>query len=227
MLTDALVAVCSEDETFLRRRFFLPGKKLLTVENGIDLDPYLAVPARHPRDEVVFGFAGRMAIEKNHRVLIEAFSLVRRKHGNVRLRLLGGGDLEPKLKEQVRNLGLNDVVEFCGFRHDVAGFLGGLDVYVLPSDFEALPLSLLEAIASGLPVVATAVGGVPGIVNNTDSGSLCPPDNADALRAAMESAITSSDRREQGERARQLVAERYSAKRMAHDYEQLYLGLLE
>ena len=97
--------------------------------------------------------------------------------------------MEPKLKEQVHDLGLDHAVEFCGFSHDVPGFLGSLDVYVLPSDFEAMPLSLLEAIASGLPVVATAVGGVPGIVKNTESGSLCPPNNAEALRAAMESAI--------------------------------------
>jgi glycosyltransferase involved in cell wall biosynthesis len=226
MLTHALVSVCSEDETFLRGRFFLPGKRLLTIENGIDLDPFLAVPARHRRCEVVFGFAGRMAVEKNHCVLIEAFSLLRRNHGNVRLRLLGGGVLEPKLKEQVHEVGLDQAVEFCGFSNDVPGFLGSLDVYVLPSDFEAMPLSLLEAIASGLPVVATAVGGVPGIVTTTESGSLCPPNNAEALRAAMESAITSADSRDRGERARHLVKERYSSERMARDYERLYQELL-
>jgi glycosyltransferase involved in cell wall biosynthesis len=227
MLTDGLVSVCSEVDTFLRSRFFLPGKKLFVIDNGIDLSPFLAVTGRHRRQGTVFGFAGRMAPEKNHRVLIDAFALVRRNHSNVRLRFLGSGFLEPQLKEQVRKLGLEDVVEFCGFGHDVAGFLGGLDVYVLPSDFEALPLSLLEAIASGLPVVATAVGGVPRIVQKTDSGWLCAPDNADALRAAMESAITSSDRSERGERARKLVAEWYSAERMALGYENVYQELLQ
>jgi glycosyltransferase involved in cell wall biosynthesis len=227
MLSDGLVSVCSEVDTFLRGRFVLPGNKLFVVDNGIDLAPFLAVPARQPRSEVVFGITGRMAPEKNHRVLIEAFALLRRNHSNVRLRLLGGGVLEPKLKEQVRNLGLDDAVEFCGFGHDVAGFLGGLDVYVLPSDFEALPLSLLEAIASGLPVVATAVGGVPQIVQNTDSGWLCEPDNADALLGGMESAIASLDFRERAERARHLVAEQYSAERMNRDYERVYQRLLQ
>jgi glycosyltransferase involved in cell wall biosynthesis len=168
-----------------------------------------------------------MAPEKNHRVLIEAFALVCRDHKNVRLRLLGGGTLEQKLKEQVRNLGLDDVVEFRGFSHDVPGFLGGINIYVLPSDFEALPLSLLEAIASGLPVVATSVGGVPRIVQNTRSGWLCAPDDAEALSAAMELAITSPDNMGRGERARRVVAEQYSAERMAHDYERLYNKVLQ
>jgi glycosyltransferase involved in cell wall biosynthesis len=227
LLSDGLVSVCSEVDTFLRFRFSLPGVRRFIVDNGTDLAPFLAVPARHSRDDVIFGFAGRMAPEKNHRALIEAFALALRKHSRIRLRLLGGGALEPKLKEQARNLGLGDSIEFCGFGHDVAAFLSGLDVYVLPSDFEGLPLSLLEAIASGLPVVATAVDGVPRIVENTDSGWLCPPNNPHALRAAMEAAIACPDRRERGERSRRLVAQAYSAERMASDYERLYQELLQ
>lgn len=225
MLTDGLVSVCSEVETVLRSKFFLPGHKLFVVENGIDLARFLAVPARCLRDEIVFGAVGRMTSEKNHRALIEAFASARRRHGNIRLRLLGDGPREPELRELVRSLGLDDVVEFRGFSHDVAGFLAGLDVFALPSYSEGLPLTLLEAIASGLPVVATEVGGVPRIVHNTDSGWLCAPENVDALLGAMESAIASSDRRDRGERGRRLV-EQYSAERMARDYERLYQRLL-
>jgi glycosyltransferase involved in cell wall biosynthesis len=227
MLTDAMVSVCSEDETFLRNRFFLPGKKLLTVENGIDLASFLAVPFREPRREVVFGFAGRMAPEKNHRVLIDAFARLYQRYPDVRLRLLGSGNLEPDLKEQVHNLGLTEVVEFCGFGHDVPRFLEGLDIYVLPSDFEAHPLSLLEAIASGLPVVATTVGGVPKIVRQTDSGWLSRPGNAEALRDAMESAMNAPERWERPKQAKRLVAEHYSCERMSRDYERLYQELLQ
>jgi glycosyltransferase involved in cell wall biosynthesis len=227
MLTDALVAVCSEDENYLRNRFRLPGKQLLTIENGINLAPFLAVPPRRPSGEVVLGFAGRMEVEKNHRVLIEAFALLRKTRSNVRLRLVGGGSLEPQLQEQARNLGLNDVIEFGGFCNDVPGFLAGLDVYVLPSDFEAHPLSLLEAIASGLPVVATVSGGVAKIVQSTDSGWVCPIRNAGALCAAMETAIASPDRFERPKRARKLAEELYSAERMSRDYEQLYRTLLQ
>jgi len=221
-LSHGLVSVCPEVDAFLRRRFHLAGVELFVVNNGIDMASFLGVPARKAREEVVFGLAGRMATEKNHRVLIEAFALVRRRHSRVRLRFLGGGPLEPELKEQVRALGLSDSVEFCGFSHDVAGFLGELDIFVLPSDFEALPLSLLEAIASGLPVVATAVDGVPKIVQNTGGGWLCPRGDANGLMTAMEKAITSPDRLERAEKARGVVAELYSAERMAKDYERVY-----
>ena len=227
LLSDGLVSVCPEVDTFLRSRFFLPGLRRFVVDNGIDLAPFLAVPARHSRDEVVFGFAGRMAPEKNHRVLIEAFGLLRLRHSRVRLRLLGSGPLEPDLKQQVCNQGLTDSVDFCGFGHDVPGFLNGLDVYALPSDFEGLPLSLLEAIASGLPVVATAVDGVPRIVESTNSGWLCPPNNPDALMTSMEAAIACPDRRERGERSRRLVEKRFSAERMGNDYERVYEELLQ
>jgi glycosyltransferase involved in cell wall biosynthesis len=222
MLTNAQVSVCSEAEAVVRSKFFLPGKRFYVVENGLDLKPFLAVPSRPPRAEIVFGAVGRMSFEKNHRCLIEAFALAHRKEGNIRLRLLGGGPLEPNLKEQVRQLGLDKVVDFCGFSHEVARFLAGLDVFVLPSISEAMPLSLLEAIASGLPVVATAVGGVPRIVRSTGSGWVCQPRDSEALRAALELAIACQDRRKRGEQARQSVVQLYSAERMARDYERIY-----
>jgi glycosyltransferase involved in cell wall biosynthesis len=227
MLTDGLVAVCSEAETYIRSRFFLPGKKMWVVENGIDVTPFLAVPARPPRSEIVFGAVGRMSHEKNHRTLIEAFALVCRSHNNVRLRLLGGGPKQQTLKELVRKLEIDSVVEFRGLSHDVAGFLGGLDVFVLPSISEGLPLSLIEAIAAGLPVVATAVGGVPKVVQQTNSGWLCPSQNVEALRAAIESAIDDPNRRDRGEKARALAAKYYSAERMYKDYQERYVELLQ
>jgi glycosyltransferase involved in cell wall biosynthesis len=90
---------------------------------------------------------------------------------------------------------------------------------------EALPLSLIEAIASGIPVVATAVGGVPSIIRNTDGGWMCEPNDPAAMQAAMEQAIFAPNRREIASRARQLTSELYSADRMAADYQALYTQL--
>jgi glycosyltransferase involved in cell wall biosynthesis len=226
MLTHGLVSVCAESDAYLRKRFFLPGKKLFVVDNGIDMTSFLAVPDRSPRDEIVFGSAGRMSPEKNHRILIESFALAHRKYSNVRLRLLGGGILEQQLKERVHSLGLDNAVEFCGFSNDVPRFLGSLDIFVLPSNSEAMPLSLMEAIASGLPVISTSVGGAPAIVRNTNGGWLCEPNNADAMLSAMEMAIFDPDRGTRSKRARKLVAELYSAERMAAEYEAVYAKVL-
>ena len=227
MLSDAIISVCTEVDAFMRNRFFLPGLKYFVVDNGIDLRPFLAVPARRLREEVVFGFAARMAPEKNHRMLLDAFALTYREHRNIRLRLLGGGALEPALRRQAIDLGIQDVVEFRGFSHDVAGFFCSLDVFVSPSSFEGLPLGLLEAIASGLPVVATAVDSVPRIVRSAEAGWVCPPNDPEALMSIMEKALVAEDRITRGERARTRIAEYYSAERMSKDYEQVYRTLVQ
>jgi len=222
MLSHRLISVCEEVETELRGTFSIPRAKLAVIENGIDLSPFLAIPARKPRNQVVFGAVGRMSPEKNHENLIRAFSQIRRQYSNAFLRLLGSGPLEPQLRDLARELGIAEFIDFRGFSHDVAGFLEDLDVFVLPSDSEGLPLSLLEAIASGLPVVATSVGGVPRVVSNTKSGWLSPPANPMALARAMNEALLSMDRIERGENARRIVEQQYSAKRMAEDYDRLY-----
>ncbi|MEO7028436.1 MAG: glycosyltransferase [Acidobacteriaceae bacterium] len=226
MLSHVVVSVCDEVESVVRARFVLPRKKLAVIENGIDLTRFLAVPPRVPRREIVIGTIGRMSGEKNQRVLIEAFAQLQPRFSNIRLRLLGGGHLEPQLKELTANLGIDDVVEFCGFSADTPAFLSTLDLFVLPSDSEAMPLTLLEAIASGLPVVATAVGGVPRIVATTEAGWLCAPHDRGSLAKALEAAITCEHLAEMGERARPKVSQSYSAERMSADYEQLYLRLL-
>ena len=226
MLTEGVISVCDEVDEYLRERFALPATKRFVVENGVDLANYLAVPDRIRGKEIVFGFAGRMAPEKNHHILFEAFAMARRKYSNIRLRILGGGGLEEQLKEQVRNLEMEHAIEFCGFGDDVAGFLGTLDFYILPSKFEAHPLSLIEAIASGLPVVATTVGGVPTMVKNTNCGWLVEPNSPEALLAGIELALASPDRTEITARARHLTTELYSAERMAADYEAVYRRLL-
>jgi glycosyltransferase involved in cell wall biosynthesis len=226
MCTDAIVSVCEEVESVIRSRFILPGRKFHVIENGIDLERFLAVPPRSARNDIVIGTVGRMSPEKNQSVLLAAFAKLRARHSNIRLRILGVGILEAELTEQRTKLGLEDLVEFCGASNDVPAYLSTLDLFVLPSASEAMPLSLLEAIASGLPVVATAVGNVPRMVEITESGWICPPGDVDALTAALESAITCDELRQKGERARQKVSEYYSVERMSSDYEQLYLKLI-
>jgi glycosyltransferase involved in cell wall biosynthesis len=225
LLTDRTVSVHQESQATLRGFFpLLPTNKLAVVENGIGLARYFAVPKRPPRDTITFGTVGRMATVKNHRLLIEAFAVARAKHPHVRLRLLGGGRLEPELRQRANELGVANDVEFCAFREDPSGFLGELDVFCLSSDSEGLPMSLLEALAAGLPVVATSVGGVPDVVARTESGWLSPPGDVAAFTAGMEAAIAAPDRVLRGERARHHV-EPYTVDRMAADYERIYASL--
>lgn len=226
MCTDTIVSVCREVESVLRSRFILPGRKFAVIENGIDLGRFLAVLPRIPGNELVIGTVGRLSQEKNHRVLIAAFAQLHARQRNLRLRILGVGYLEQELRELTAKLGLDGVVEFCGSSNDVPAYLSTLDLFVLPSASEAMPLSLIEAIATGLPVVATDVGNVRRMVEITEAGWVCKPDDADALAGALESAVTFNQLREKGEHARLKVSKYYSVERMSSDYEQLYRKLL-
>jgi glycosyltransferase involved in cell wall biosynthesis len=226
LFSDRVVAVCPEVEQVFRGRFRLPHARYTTVDNGVDLSGFLAVRRGARPGPVTLGTVGRLVPVKNHALLIEAFALARREHPDLRLQLLGGGPLENDLRRLADASGVSDAVEFRGFSTDVPGFLAGLDVYVLSSRSEGLPMSLLEAIASGLTVVATEVGGVPGVVAKTGGGWLCSPSDPAAMMRAMDAAIRCPDREARGERARHIAASWYSTSRMASDYENLYKGLL-
>ncbi|MBV9669744.1 MAG: glycosyltransferase, partial [Acidobacteriales bacterium] len=226
MLSDCVVFVCQESQEQIVRRFRLPRAKVTAIENGIDLAPYLAVRPRHPREEVVIGAVGRLAPEKNHLLLLQAVSKLLPRYANVRLRLLGSGELEHDLRSAAEALGIAKAVEFCGFSNDVPSFLSSLDLFALPSNSEAMPLTLIEAVASGLPVVATQVGSVPRFVDMTQSGWTAPPGDLQAFTKALESAILTSDLAQIGEQARARVSQHYSTARMAADYQALYSRLL-
>ncbi len=226
LLTNRFVSVCDETSDVLARRFRIPARKLAVIENGIDVARFLSIPPREQREEVVFGGVARMTKTKNQQLLIEAFARARNVHPAIRLRLLGSGAAEePRLKALAATLELGESIEFCGYRDDVPGFLGEIDVFALPSRSEGLPLSLLEAIASGLPVVATDVGGVRKVVETTKSGRVCPSNDVEAFTEAMCATIVDPDRLQATERARENVVEHYSVARMTSDYERLYRSL--
>jgi glycosyltransferase involved in cell wall biosynthesis len=225
LITQRTISVHSESLATLRGFFPLPAAKLGVVENGIALTHYFAVPKRQPRALITFGAIGRMERVKNHRLLIEAFALVKARIPNVQLRILGEGPLEDELRRHAIELGVADCVELCPFRADPWSFLAEIDIFCLSSDSEGLPMSLLEALAAGLPVVATEVGGVPDVVKKTDGGWLSRPGDVTAFAAAMEQAIADTDRIGRGERARRRV-ETYSVARMAANYQRIYESML-
>jgi glycosyltransferase involved in cell wall biosynthesis len=221
LLGDRVVSVCPEVDQVFRSRFPLPRSKYAAIDNGVDLSRFMAVPRRASGGRVVFGTVGRLVPVKNHRLLIQAFARVLRGTP-AELRILGDGPDAGELRGFARESGVGDSVAFLGASEDVPGFLADIDIFVLSSDSEGLPLSLLEAIAAGLPAVATAVGGVPGVMERSAAGWICPPGDAPALAAAMEMAVRHPDRVSQGEQARGLVGKWYSVERMASDYEVLY-----
>jgi glycosyltransferase involved in cell wall biosynthesis len=157
----------------------------LIAESTIDVG---AASARRSQDKVVFGFAARLEEGKGPLILLEAMDQLRRKGVNFVTRIAGKGPQSWDVKTRARELGLGDACELVRSYSDPVGrnaFMNSLDVFVLPSLAEGTPNGVIEAMAHGLPIIATWVGGIPDIVN-AECGLLIPPGDADALAEAMQ-----------------------------------------
>jgi glycosyltransferase involved in cell wall biosynthesis len=198
-----------------------PPKRALTVLNGIDCTAYAGIQ-KLTGDRQVAGAVGRLAPEKGIDDLLRAFAAVR-SGMDASLLIAGDGPDRMKLEALAAELGIGDAVEFAGYTANVAEALARMDVFVLPSRSEGIPLALLEAMAAGLPVVAARVGGVPEVVADGETGVLVPPGDPPALAAAMADLLSDPlRRREAGERGRARVRRHFSHTRMAQSYRSLY-----
>jgi len=170
--------------------------KVVTIYNGIDVQSYndcslspeeARIRLGLPDKEVfVYGTVGRLAETKGQRILLEAFVRVYEKYPKSWLILAGKGRLESELRSLAVELNIHERVLFLGYRTDVPVVLRACDVFVLPSIAEGLPGALLEAMATGVPVIASRVGGVPEILNSPDVGTMVSPSSVDELANAME-----------------------------------------
>lgn len=222
LISNKVVSVDHKVNDIIRKAYLLPRMKYCVIENGINLSRFTALKRRTPGEVVTFGNIGRLDPVKGHGNLLQAFSILRMKYPRLRLRILGDGELRHDLEELAKSLSIAEDVYFEGFSLDTPSFLSNIDVYVISSHSEGLPLTLLEAMGAGLPIVATAVGGITEIIDKARCGWLCPPDSPDALAAVMEQALESSELTVIGARGRTAAEKYYSAERMARDYELLY-----
>jgi len=171
----------------------------------------------------VVGTVTRVDRHKGLEVLVEALRQLPQAHGVV----VGEGPELPALRKLAEARGVGERLVTTGFDPEPRAALQGFDVFVLPSRFESLPLSILEAMSAGLPVVASEVGSVPEAVLDGETGLLVPAGDAAALAGAMGRLLDDPDlRRRMGERGQELARERFSAARMARDYERLYARVL-
>jgi len=227
--TDAVVFVSDDCRRVLLRHGHIPPAKSQVIINGIRTAPFLAHPAAPgsvlPR--IRFGAVGRMLPVKGHSVLIEAFAMLLVRIPAAELRIVGGGLLFEELSAQVLRLGLGSKVSIEGPHSSVHELLAEFDVLVFPSLNEGLPLVILEAMASGLPIVSTRVGGVPEVAPEGEVAWFCPPGEPQALAEAMYQAATCPQLPEMGARAREIAAARYSLQTMQNQYESLYRRVLE
>jgi glycosyltransferase involved in cell wall biosynthesis len=226
LLSDRVVPCCGAVAQHLKLRTFIAGRRPHVICNGIQVNAFQSVSPRNPDGMFVFGAVGRLAPVKDHTSLLEAFAQVHSSHPNCRLDLLGDGPLRGILESRARALDISDFVQFLGSGLQVAQFLSKIDAFVMSSLSEGLPLTVLEAMASGLPVVATSVGAIPEMLDAAQCGWLSRPSDPGDLAVAMSAAVSASDLRERGARARSYVQKHYSVEQMTQGYEDLFWGLL-
>lgn len=221
----------------------MPASMISVLYNGVDTDRY-APPSLEARQEarsefgiqddtLLFGVVGRLSPEKGGvDTLIRAIYRLREQKPNVRLLVVGDGPIRAGLEKlnaelQAGTPGQGSPVTFAGARQNIPRLLGAMDVFVLPSLNEALPIVLLEAMAVGLPVVATRVGGVPEIVHDGTTGLLVPPGDEDALTATLNRLAEDPPLRDKiAEAGREQVRNEFTIKQMVRNIEALYEGLL-
>ncbi len=202
------------------------------IQNGIA--PMVVGPADQPevREQMGTGdgsgqlllSVGRLVYQKGHEYLIHAMPKVLEKYPDTKTVILGEGSLRPLLEKQIREMGLDGTVKLLGNRTDVARFLASADVFVLPSRWEGLPVALLEAMGAGLAVVATRVEGVDEVVEDNSQGLLVPPEDSQALAAALLELIGDPHlRKRMGEAARQRIESSYTLDLMCSRYLDLML----
>lgn len=231
-----MIAVSDDIKNFLATAVGVSVRRITTIPNGIHIDRYAATDAAKarfrtelglsPRQPVV-GAIGRLEPVKGHTHLLAAAQLVCTRYPDAVFVLAGQGPLRDSLEQQADALGIGRNVRFLGYRDDVATVLAGLDIFVLPSLSEGLPLSLLEAMAAGKPVVASNVGGIPEVIRDGDNGFLAQPatpvDFADCILTLL---ADPSRARLLAGNARELVSARFGMAAMVGAYENLYRQLL-
>ena len=203
----------------------IPHRSIAVIANGVDAGAGVPRPPA-PRRHTIITVAN-LRPEKNHELLLRAAAGLVRRFPDLRLQFVGDGPRRGALAALAQSLGLERHVEFLGHRDDVADLLAAADIFVLPSRSEALPNSVLEAMAAGLPVVASAVGGLTDVIDDGRTGALVPPDDPVALATAMQRILEHPRLADTlGTNAREAVIGRYSFDRMANEFEALYRSQL-
>ncbi|HEY3374717.1 MAG TPA: glycosyltransferase family 4 protein [Candidatus Aquicultor sp.] len=234
---DHIIAVSTELKRCLEMEIGLPDNAISIIPNGIDLaqwDRYKTGNKAAAKRELglsentlLLGAIGRFVPFKGHGVLLQSMKRIVEMQPDVHLILMGDGPLHDELVKQANELGIADNVSFLGFVDEPGRYMAGLDIFVLPSVNEPFGIVVLEAMALGLPVVATNAGGVPDIIDDGINGLLAASNDAASLAGAVLRLIGDADFRNAfAERGPVLVREKFTTKSMSDATSMVYLQAL-
>ena len=215
------VALSDEVKDTIAKQYSLPMEQIPVIYNGINLDKCIKKEGYSSGDKLKYVHVGRFSMQKNHKMLIEAFVKYHEQYDDVTLSLVGEGVLEDECKELVKSLGAQDYIIFEGQKTEVFEILHSSDVFVLPSIYEGMPMSIIEAMGTGLPVIATMVGGIPAMLDKDEEAELIDCNKESLIEAFIR--LRDENTRERYGKAGLIKAEKlFSSRSMAERYEALY-----
>lgn len=234
------VALSGQIERYLRRSVGVPEARIARICNGVDVQRFTPVVGMRGMLEdspfnvtglIVIGTVGRLQPVKDQSNLVRAFALLMQRAPNearrLRLMIVGDGPMRPQIEAEIAHFGLGDRVWLAGERKDIPDVIRAMDVFVLPSRAEGISNTILEAMACGVPVVATEVGGNAELVDHGCTGGLAPPNNSEALAAILERYVKDADlRAKHGLAARERIEANFSIEHMVNSYQDLYMQQL-
>jgi len=229
------ITVSEDLRRFLISKFGLEAERIVTIPNGIDIDrfagerdtSYLYREFGIDAKARIIGSVGRLTEQKGMRYLIEAFGAINREAPDARLVIVGDGELRGRLEELANVLSIRDKVVFTGIRKDMPELLDLFEIFVLPSLWEGQPLTIVEAMAAGKPIVATDVGGNAEILESGRYGVIVPPESPAALADAVLGLLRDQSAAGQmGADARAYCARELSSVSMVRRYERVYKAVL-
>lgn len=215
------VALSPEIQRTIEIEYKLSIDKIPVVYNGIDLLKCIQKDNYGFSDKIKILHIGRFSEQKNHEGLIDAFERVHKDYPNTVLQLIGEGEKKDEIIKKIKDMKLSDCVEILGMQSTVYTFLNKADIFVLPSNYEGIPMTLIEAMATGLPIVATNVGGVPDMLNNQEDAFVVT-NACDSIVDAIEQLIRDATLREKFGRNAISKSNRFSSITMAEEYFDIY-----
>ncbi len=230
-ITDAFIGVAQRHGDYLRWQEGFPAAKVRVIPNGVDVHRFRVRPGERqavrgrlglPQDAPLVGIVAALRSEKNHRLFLQAAARVRAELPGTRFLIVGDGPERAGIADMIDQTKLSDCVHLLGARADIPELLSALDVFALTSHIEANPVSILEAMASGIPVVATDVGSVGEAVATGETGFLATPGKVDEVGGYWLKLLSNRDLAQRmGAAARERVVENWSLEAMIAGYQAL------
>jgi glycosyltransferase involved in cell wall biosynthesis len=234
-ITDCIVALTDRERSEYQKLGLIRNERLAVIHSGVSVDRYrVNGPGRQKTrkaleidaDACVVGSVGWLLPIKGPHYLLEAVAPLLRANGKIQLLYVGKGEMEAVLKGIVEQRGLEKSVRFLGWRNNVPDLLSVFDIFVLPSLNEGMGRVLIEAMAAGLPIVASRTGGIPDLIIHGENGLLVPPADPRRLGAAIEFLVRHPEERRRIGGSGRLACAKYSTTAMVAKIESLYRRLL-